>query len=112
MNAGSGRNLNWFWKKWFFETGTADLAISSVTHKLNAYKVVITSVGSKPVPIDLTITYADKSTSRIHQSVAAWEKGNPVHTLTIPTNKRIEKVELGSTWVPDVNKKDNVFFVK
>ncbi len=31
MNTGSGIDLNWFWKRWFFETGTPDLAIGKFT---------------------------------------------------------------------------------
>ena len=109
INAGSGKNLNWFWKKWFFEGGYADLAISSVTPKLNAYKVVITSKGSKPVPIDLKITYVDKTTSSLHRSIEVWQKGATEISIAVPATKKIIKIELGSTWVPDVDKSDNVF---
>lgn len=112
MNTGSGKNLNWFWKKWFFDNGLPDLAISSVSNKLKSYTVRITSKGSKPVPIDLTVTYADKSVSKIHRSVEVWEKGNPAVTLTIPTTQKIIRLELGSTYNVDSNKKDNVFVMK
>ena len=109
MNAGAGRNLNWFWKRWFFEGGYADLAISSVVPKLNAYRVTITSKGTKPVPVDLEISFTDKTTTCIHRSIAAWEKGNTSVVVTIPTTKKIQRIVLGSTWVPDANKKDNVY---
>ena len=49
MNTGSGKNLNWFWKRWFFDNGYPDLAITSITHKLKSYTINITSKGSKPV---------------------------------------------------------------
>jgi aminopeptidase N len=112
MNAGSGKNLNWFWKKWFFDNGEPDLAITSVSNKLKSYNIVITSKGTKPVPIDLTITYADKSVSKIHRSIKVWEKGNSTVNITIPTTQKIIKVELGSTYSVDSNKKDNVFELK
>jgi hypothetical protein len=112
MNAGSGKNLNWFWKKWFFDNGEPDLAITSVSNKLKSYNIVITSKGTKPVPIDLTITYADKSVSKIHRSIQVWEKGNSTVNITIPTTQKIIKVELGSTYSVDSNKKDNVFELK
>jgi hypothetical protein len=112
MNAGSGKNLNWFWKKWFFDNGEPDLAIISVSNKLKSYNIVITSKGTKPVPIDLTITYADKSVSKIHRSIKVWEKGNSTVNITIPTTQKIIKVELGGTYSVDSNKKDNVFELK
>ena len=74
MNTGSGKNMNWFWIKWFFENGEPDLAITKVTTKGNANTVVITSKGAKPVPVDLTIYSADSSSVQIHKTIAVWEK--------------------------------------
>jgi hypothetical protein len=112
MNAGSGKNLNWFWKRWFFDNGYPDLAITSVSNKLKSYNIVITSKGTKPVPIDLTITFADKTTSKIHRSIEVWEKGNSTVTITVPTTQKLLKVELGSTYNVDANKADNVFVIQ
>ncbi len=64
MNEGAGRNLNWFWQRWFFDGGYPDLAISQVTKTATGYDVVVESKGTKPVPVDLTITFADNSTAR------------------------------------------------
>jgi aminopeptidase N len=33
INTGSGKNLNWFWKSWFFDGGVPDLAIKDVKRK-------------------------------------------------------------------------------
>ena len=112
MNTGSGKNLNWFWKKWFFDNGLPDLAVTSVSNKLKSYTVEITSKGLKPVPIDLTITYADRSISKIHRSIEVWEKGNPTITIIIPTTQKITRLELGSTYNVDADKADNVFVIK
>ncbi len=109
MNAGSGKNLNWFWKRWFYDTGYADLAITSVMPKLNAYRISITSRGTKPVPIDLFITYVDKTTTRIHKSVSVWEKGGTTTVIHVPGSKKIQSIQLGSTWIPDANKIDNYY---
>ena len=112
MNTGSGRDLNWFWKRWFFESGYPDLAITSVTNKLKSYSITITSKGTKPVPIDLTITFTDKTNLKIHRSVEVWQKGNTTYSLNVPTTKKITRVELGSTYAVDSNKADNLFEVK
>ena len=112
MNAGSGKNLNWFWKRWFFDGGYADLAISSVVKKGATATIAVTSKGTKPVPIDLTITYADNTTAKVHRTIAVWEKGAASVSISVPATKTIKKVELGSTWVPDANKKDNIYPAK
>ena len=112
MNAGAGKNLNWFWKKWFFDPGYPDLAITSVTKKLKSYNILITSKGTKPVPIDLTITFVDRTVSKIHRSIEVWERGNSAVTISVPSTQKILKVELGSTYNVDSNKADNVFVAK
>jgi hypothetical protein len=112
MNTGADKNMNWFWKRWYFDNGEPDLAITSVTNKLKSYSITITSKGTKPVPIDLVVTFADKTTSKIHRSITVWEKGNSTVTITIPTKQKITKVELGSTYSVDANKADNIFIMK
>ncbi len=111
MNTGSGKNLNWFWKKWFMDNGVPDLAITKVT-VTGKPSAVITSVGSKPVPVDLVVTFADSTTQTIHRSIAVWEKGDTTVTIPLPTGKKIVKLTLGSVHVPDSNKKDNIWELK
>lgn len=112
MNEGSGKNLNWFWKKWFFDNGVPDLAIAQVYQQGNKKTIVVQSKGTKPLPVDLTVVYTDGSVEKMHKSIAVWEKGNANTTISFTSNKKIKKVELGSTYVPDVNKKDNLYNVK
>jgi hypothetical protein len=104
MNTGSGKNLNWF-----YDYGYPDLAVRKVVNKTAAKQIIVESKGNKPVPIDATITFADGSTQKIHRSIAAWEKGNTKVVLSFNSSKKITKVELGSLYVPDVNKEDNVW---
>ncbi|MFT3679266.1 MAG: M1 family metallopeptidase [Ferruginibacter sp.] len=112
MNTGSGKNLNWFWKKWFYDNGYPDLAISKVVNTGTAKQIIIESKGNKPVPVDVTIAFADGSMQKIHRSIAVWEKGNSKVTLNVTSTKKVAKVELGSTYVADVNKNDNTWEVK
>lgn len=109
MNAGAGKNLNWFWKRWFFDGGFADLAITSVVKKGTSYAITVTSKGTKPVPVDLIVTYTDNTTVKLHRSIGIWEKGASQTVITTPAKVGIKKIELGSTWVPDADKKDNIY---
>jgi len=109
INTGSGVNLNWFWKAWFFDWGVPDLAITRVTQARKQCTVVITNIGGKPVPIDLTVFYHDGSTERHHQSVAGWKSGNKTFTLSFIAKRKIDKLVLGNGYDPDVHKADNVW---
>jgi hypothetical protein len=108
MNTGAGKNLNWFWKKWFLDAGVPDLSIKKVNKAAAGFNITIECTGHKPVPVDLTINYADGSKERVHRSIAVWENANTV-TLTLPAKKSVKSIALGSTYVPDVNRKDNVW---
>jgi hypothetical protein len=112
MNTGSGKNLNWFWRRWFYETGIADLAIGPVTRKGSTASITVTSKGTKPVPVDMTVTYADGTVSKVHRSISVWENGATSAVIPVPATKAIKQIELGSTWVPDVNHSDNVYTAK
>ncbi|HQW84766.1 MAG TPA: M1 family metallopeptidase [Ferruginibacter sp.] len=112
MNEGSGKNLNWFWKSWFFDDGVPDLAIANVVEKGYRKQVTIERKGTKPVPVDLTVTYQDGSIQKFHQSIAVWEKGNKTSIVNFNASKKIKNIKLGSSHVPDINKKDNEKEVK
>jgi hypothetical protein len=108
MNTGSGKDLNWFWKRWFFDNGVPDLAIKKVSKAGAGYNIIIDCKGHKPIPVDLLVTFADGTKTSIHRSIAVWEKANSL-TLSVPAKGAIKSVTLGSTYVPDINRKDNVW---
>jgi hypothetical protein len=109
INTGSGINLNWFWKSWFFDRGAPDLAITKVSALKKQYTVIVTNIGTKPVPIDLTLSYRDGTTKLIHQSIAAWKNGNKTYTLNFTSAKKVQSIVLGTGYDVDVNKSDNVW---
>jgi hypothetical protein len=109
MNKGSGKDLNWFWRKWFFENGEPDLAIQKVVNNGVKPSVTIQMKGSKPVPVDLVITYSDGTVTQLHRSVEAWSAGHSTVTIPVTPAKKIKKIVLGSAHVPDSNKKDNTW---
>ena len=112
INEGCGKNLNWFWKRWFFDNGVPDLAIIKVLEKGKLKQVTIQSKGTKPVPVDITIFYKDGSTEKIHRSIAVWEKGNTSIQVNTNSDKKIKLIKLGSTYVPDIDKRNNLYEVK
>ena len=112
MNEGSGKNLDWFWKRWFFDEGITDMAIKAVTKTAAGYSIQIENKSAKPLPVDLKLEYADGSSAEIHRTIGVWEKGDPLTIVELPTVKILKKVVLGSVHVPDKDKSDNTFRVK
>lgn len=112
INTASGKNLNWFWKNWFFDRGFPDQAISKVTHRGTDYQVIITNKGTKMVPVDLTIYYTNGQTKLIHKDISCWENGNHAIAVNFTAAKKIATIVLGTLYDVDINKKDNVYSAK
>lgn len=109
MNAGAGQDLNWFWHRWFYEDGVPDLAIAAVETAAGRASVQIEARGSKPVPIDLTITFADGTTAQLYRPISVWADGATRVVVPVPGTKAIKAVKLGSLYVADTNPHDNVW---
>lgn len=109
MNAGAGQNLNWFWQRWFFDDGYPDLAIARVTRPAGGGEVVVEAKGTKPVPIDLLVTFTDGTTQKLHRTIAVWQAGARSVAVPIAGKKPIRKIVLGSLYVPDSYPQDNVW---
>jgi Peptidase family M1 domain len=105
MNTGSGKNLNWFWKRWFYDGGVPDLAITAVKGK----QIVITAIGEKPVPVDITVRFNDGTEQKIHRSPAVWEKGNKTITVDFNAAKKVQRITLGSLYNADADDTNNIY---
>ena len=110
VNAGSGVNLNWFWKRWFYDSGYPDLAITKVRHNGNEWTVDIANKGGKPVPVDLTFGYADGTSGSAHRTAAVWQNQSQLK-FTFHSDRPLTSVKLGSTYTPDSHPADNVYEV-
>jgi hypothetical protein len=109
MNIGAGRDMNWFWKNWYFEKSVPDLAITKVSHKQQQYSVVVANKGGAAVPVHLLVYYKDGSKQIIHLSIACWEKGRKTINASFKSNKPLSKIVLGKAYDVDINPKNNVW---
>ncbi|SEA91268.1 hypothetical protein SAMN05660909_04096 [Chitinophaga terrae (ex Kim and Jung 2007)] len=112
MNEGAGRNLNWFWKNWFFDDGYPDLAIGKVTQKGKTGTVEVIAKGHKMVPVVAQVQFANNTSITIHKAVDCWEKGNKTITLTFPAPQKITKVVLGNNRTADIDFSNNQYIAK
>ncbi|TDX01624.1 M1 family metallopeptidase [Dinghuibacter silviterrae] len=108
MNAGSGRNLDWFWDRWFYKGGWPDLGITKVSKAAKGWTIDVVCKGIKPVPVDLTLHYADGHTETIHRSVGVWEHADRV-SVPVTGSGELRKVTLGGPFDADRDTKDNEY---
>jgi hypothetical protein len=108
MNEGSGKNMDWFWKRWFYEEGVTDLGIAGATKVTSGYEIRIDNKSNKPLPIDLQLTYADGTQESIHRTIGVWESGASSVKIEVATTKVLKRILLGGPHTPDKNKSDNI----
>lgn len=99
----SGENLAWFFKGWFYGTGTIDLALNSVRQYQGNYVISLSNNGDIPMPVKMQVTFADDTTQLVELPVEIWQRGNDWNYL-LETDKQVSKVILDpNKMLPDVN---------
>jgi hypothetical protein len=100
VNDLTGRDLNWFWNRWFFGNGYIDLGIAGVRKSGARYVVTLDNIGGYPAPVDVVATYADGSTETVHQTSAIWQADARRATASVPGRKVLSGVALsGGIWM-------------
>lgn len=107
MNSGSGKNLNWFFYKWFFTPSYIDLSLEKVAQKGNNTTLSIKNIGGFAIPFDVNVTYADGTTGIIHQTPVVWEKNQRQIELKIKTEKQVKAITLDGGIFMDADVKNN-----
>jgi aminopeptidase N len=81
MNSVTGRDLDWFWRGWFYSTGVLDQSIESVKQTMapdssTTVEVTIRNLGTLVMPVELRLTFTDGTTQLYQYPVEVWYKGN------------------------------------
>ena len=104
FNEASGQNLNWFWNNWFFTYNYLDLAID----KADGNNVLIRNIGGFAIPFDLVITYADGTTTRMHQTPAVWRADQSKTTIPLPNaGKTVRSIQVDTGIYVDADASNN-----
>jgi len=105
----SGRELDWFWRGWFYTTAALDQAVESVTQGQGGFRVVIRNAGQQVAPVELLLTYSDGSTQLMHYPVEIWYKGDK-YSAMIATDKTIVAATVNPDGqFPDINPSNNAW---
>ncbi len=113
FNDVSKQNLDWFWKAWFFETKYPDLSIKSAHQNGNKVEIVIFNKGGLPLPVKINAVYNDNTEQAIYEAKAdIWKNGVIEKKISFSSKKKIRKIQLGSSQIPDINIIDNTLEMK
>jgi len=104
----SGRDLDWFWKSWYYGTGVLDQAVDSVAQSSDSTEIVVRSLGEIPMPTRLTIQLDDGSVVEREIPVERWFGGADTVSLTVPGAATRVEIDAENAF-PDVNRANNVW---
>ncbi len=105
----AGRDLDWFWRTWFYETWTLDQAVGRVTPSANGTTIVVEDRGLAPMPAEVTVTYDGGRSERLSVPVETWLGGARQATLTAPAGT-VTRVEIDAgKFYPDVDRANNLW---
>lgn len=105
FNTATKKNLDWFWKKWFYEKVFPDLAITNVLAMGSFTKIVIGNKGGLPVPVYITLTMNNGTTKTLHYGANVWQTGKKI--FTVYSGAGVRSVTLGNEFVPDKDRSNN-----
>jgi aminopeptidase N len=116
MDNGAGEDLSWFWKGWFYNNWSLDLAIIDAKYVNNDPKkgiqVTVANKEQMVFPFIVEVKLKDGSKQRIHLPVETWLQNKAI-TFTIQTTSEAESVTVDpDAALPDINRKNNVMTVK
>lgn len=109
FNDASGQNLDWFWNNWFFSNNYMDIGVEKLTAKGRNAVLTVKNTGGFAIPFDVVVSYADGSSTTLHQTPLVW-KANPAQTtITIPATKKITAIKLDGGIFMDSKEEDNTW---
>jgi aminopeptidase N len=106
----SGRDLDWFWRSWAFETWTMDQAIAGVVRVGDRVEITVEDRGKMPLPARLAITRAGGRVDRMEIPVEAWLAGATRQTVTVAAEPAVVRVVIDPEMVfPDVDRRNQTW---
>ena len=110
MEEGSGEDLSWFWREWFYRTDLLDQAVDSVALSADRHpQVFLSNRAGLVMPVTLEIALADGRVLRRTLPVEIWMLGNtfvlPLEGDALPTRVTLDP----DTALPDVDRQNNLW---
>ena len=112
MEKGSGRDLEWFFKNWFFSNGYIDVALQKMTKTSGGYTVLIKNIGGFATPFDVIVTYTDGTSGTFHQTSAVWERDQQLAAVHIKTDRVVKSATIYGGIFMDADPSNNTWVAK
>ena len=111
INNGTGENLNWFWKEWFYTTWKLDQAVASVSYvdddPAKGALITIENKGKMMMPVIIKMIQTNGQKETVRLPVEIWARGSN-WTFEYASTSIIDKVIIDpENQFPDLERKNN-----
>jgi hypothetical protein len=72
MESEGGEDLSWFWRGWYLNNWTLDLAVQDVSWKDGDARITIANRGKLVLPSSVQVTFEDGSSTRLRLPAETW----------------------------------------
>jgi hypothetical protein len=113
MESAGGEDLSWFWRGWYFNNWTLDLAVTGVIPAeggwQNGAQISIVNLDPLVMPAVIEVGFQDGSTTRIELPVETWIKTASAN-IRIDSTQPVTSVTIDPDhWLPDRDRANNVW---
>ncbi|MGH7510571.1 MAG: M1 family metallopeptidase [Gemmatimonadales bacterium] len=106
----SGKDLDWFWRTWFFETWKLDQAIDTVTTAGDSLEVVIENRERAIMPVKLAISRTDGQVDSLTVPAEIWLDGQRRRSVRIAREPAVKAIEIDPERVfPDLDRSNQIW---
>jgi Peptidase family M1 domain len=107
MESEGGEDLSWFWRGWYMNNWTLDLAIQDVRYANGEALITIANRGQLVMPAVVQITFQDGSSTRVPLPAETWIQ-KTAYTLHIDSKQPASSVVIDPDHVvPDSDRSNN-----
>jgi aminopeptidase N len=104
VNDVTGRDLDWFWRAWYYETWKLDQALGEVTRRGDEAVVEVENRGKVPMPVLVVARGARGDTTTATVPAEAWLAGEKSVTITMKVPADLVRIEIDpERRLPDIN---------
>ena len=108
----TGKDLNWFWDRWYFSNHYIDIAVTDAVYKKDTLTVTLQNLGGMPAPVTLVLTDKNGTSQAFAQTPAIWETDPDRAVITLTNVKDIENIRLDGGIFMDADTSNDSYSIK
>jgi hypothetical protein len=107
MESEGGEDLSWFWRGWYMNNWTLDLAVQDVKYANGDAQITIANRGQLVMPVTVQVVFEGGSSTRVQLPVETWIQ-NTAYTLHLKSKQPVASVIIDPDHViPDNDRSNN-----